>query len=99
MRERLARVNTDWPDHLPVGNQAWEWDEERNRFVPRRSVVPTVKLEQLPAPERGQRCRGKLILEDDRWGRYLLCLDCGNHIELVRPLETQSMREPTLIGA
>ena len=100
MHERLTRVNTDWLDYIPTGNQLWEWDEGRKRFVPRKpnTGVREVWAEREPAPECCPRCRGTLSPEKDRWGQYLLCLLCGNHIELVRPSEPQNMQEPTLIG-
>ena len=98
MHERLTRVDTDWPDHLPTGNLLWEWDEERKRFVPRKPETEAVTAEVLPEPDQCPRCRWTIISEHDRWGSYLLCLNCGDHIELIKISEPQGMREPTLIG-
>ena len=34
----------------------------------------------LPCPRPG--CKGKLLLEGDRWGPYLDCYSCGYHREI-----------------
>lgn len=99
MRERTERLHSDWSDHLPAGNRLWEWDEERGRFVPRWVVQGEAGAQVLSALSCCPRCPGVLVREGDRWGAYLLCLNCGDHIELTGPPAPRGMREPALIGA
>jgi len=44
-----------------------------------------------------ERCHGDVVLQEDRWGQFLNCLQCGMHRDVVVPkIETGKARRKTL---
>ena len=39
------------------------------------------------------RCRGDMVYQEDHWGPYMNCLQCGHYIYLTKPKREEGSRK------